>query len=285
MSKPTISFEYFPPKTDKAADNLWAAMDNLSKLDPAFMTVTYGAGGSTRDGTLATLKKARNTYGIPLASHLTFINTTKEDLSALVGELWDENIRHIVALRGDMPGDLNWPLDDDRNYYQYTSDFVAGLVAQQPFEISVGCYPEKHPDSPSMEADISALKKKCDAGATRAITQFFFDNDLFYEFRDQCVKAGIKTPIVPGLLPVHDFKSMCGFAAKCQASVPDWLHTKFEGKSEEDSKKIAVDLLVSQSEDLAKSGIEHIHYYTLNKADITTEACLALGYQKKKAAA
>ncbi|MFP4314379.1 MAG: methylenetetrahydrofolate reductase [Alphaproteobacteria bacterium] len=284
MTKPTISFEYFPPKSDKAAENLWTAMDNLALLDPAFMTVTYGAGGSTRDGTLATLKKARDAYGIPLASHLTFINTTKEELAALTDNLWHENIHHIVALRGDMPGDLQWPLDDDRNYYQYTSDFVEGLRAQHPFEISVGCYPEKHPDAPSLDADIIALKKKCDAGASRAITQFFFDNDLFYTFREICAKAGITTPIVPGLLPIHDFKSMCGFAAKCQTSVPVWLHEKFEGKSENDAKKYATELLIHQSEDLAANGIEHIHYYTLNKADITTQACLALGYQKKAAA-
>ncbi|MAE51683.1 MAG: methylenetetrahydrofolate reductase [NAD(P)H] [Micavibrio sp.] len=284
MTKPTISFEYFPPKSEKAETALWDAMDKLAMLDPAYMTVTYGAGGSTRDGTLATLKKARDRFGIPLASHLTFINTTKDDMYALVDELWDENIKHIVALRGDMPGDLQWPLENDENYFQYTSDFVAGLVARHPFEISVGCYPEKHPDAPSMDDDLRALKLKCDAGATRAITQFFFDNDLFYRFRDQCEKIGIETPIVPGLLPIHDFKSMCNFAGKCQASVPDWLHGRFEDVSDEDAHKIALDLLVGQSEDLAANGVEHIHYYTLNKADMTTEACVALGYKAKAAA-
>ncbi len=283
MNMPTISFEYFPPKTEKADEALWNAMDNLAKLDPSYMTVTYGAGGSTRDGTFSTLKKARDRYGIPLASHLTFINTTKDELYDMVDTLWDEGIKHIIALRGDMPGDLEWPLLDDDNYFQYTSDFVAGLVARHPFEISVGCYPEKHPDAPSMEDDLRALKLKCDAGATRAITQFFFDNNLFYEFAEQCEKAGITTPIVPGLLPIHDFKSMCGFAKRCQASVPDWLHGRFEDVSDEDAHKIAVDLLVGQSEDLAMNGVEHIHYYTLNKENITTEACQALGYKLKAA--
>lgn len=284
MSKPTISFEYFPPKTDKAEQNLWSAMDNLSQLDPSFMTVTYGAGGSTKDGTVNTLYEARDKYGIPLASHLTYINTTKEDLKTFTDELWDQNIRHLVALRGDMPGDLQWPLDDDQNYYQYTSDFVEGLVSQHPFEISVGCYPEKHPDAPSLDADIYALKLKCDAGATRAISQFFFDNDVFLAFRDRCQKEGIDTPVIPGLLPIHDFKSMCNFAERCQAQVPNWLHEKFDNVTDEDAHKIAVDLLVKQSEHLAENGIEHIHFYTLNKSDITKQACNALGYSRKEAA-
>lgn len=284
VTKPTISFEFFPPKTDKAEEALWEAVPELARLDPSYMTVTYGAGGSTRDGTIKTLRRARDAYGIPLASHLTFINSTKQEMYELVDSLWEEGIRHIIALRGDMPSDLHWPLDPDAEYFQYTSDFVEGLAARHPFEISVGCYPEKHPDAENMEADLNALKLKCDAGATRAITQFFFDNDLFYDFHEKCAKAGITTPIVPGLLPIHDFASMCKFAKRCQASVPDWLHGRFEDVSAEDAYKIAVDLLVGQSEDLVSGGVDHIHYYTLNKAAITTEACMALGYEKKEAA-
>lgn len=284
MSKPTISFEYFPPKTEKAAENLWSAMDDLSQLDPLYMTVTYGAGGSTQDGTFDTLKKAKERYGIPLASHLTFINKTKKEMYEIADKLWDLGIHHIIALRGDMPDDLKWPLDTDVNYFQYTSYFVEALLARHPFEISVGCYPEKHPDAECINSDIEALKLKCHAGASRAITQFFFDNDVFYEFREQCAKAGIKTPIIPGLLPIHDFKSMCGFAGKCQANVPDWLHGRFEDVSDEDAVKIAVDLLVGQSVDLAANGVDHIHYYTLNKSAITTQACEALGYKAAKAA-
>lgn len=283
MTQPTISFEFFPPKTDKAAQNLWSAMDDLAKLNPLYMTVTYGAGGSTQDGTFDTLKKAKERYDIPLGSHLTFINKTKTEMYDIADSLWASGVKHIVALRGDMPDDLKWPLDFDVNYFQYTSYFVEGLLARHPFEISVGCYPEKHPDSPSLEQDIESLKAKCYAGATRAITQFFFDNDLFYAYREQCEAAGIKTPIIPGLLPIHDFKSMCNFAGRCQATVPDWLCGKFEDVSDEDAYKIAVDLLVGQSEDLAANGVEHIHYYTLNKSPITKEACEALGYKAKAA--
>lgn len=282
MSQPTISFEFFPPKSEKAAESLWEAMPELAKFDPLYMTVTYGAGGSTQDGTFETLKKAKGLFDIPLASHLTFINKTKQEMYAIADQLWENGIKHIIALRGDMPDDLKWPLEPDPNYFQYTSYFVEGLLARHPFEISVGCYPEKHPDAESLDRDIEALKLKCHAGAKRAITQFFFDNDMFYEFRDHCAAAGIITPIIPGLLPIHDFESMCKFASRCQASVPDWLHGRFEDVSPEDAYKIAVDLLVGQSEDLAANGVDHIHYYTLNKSGITAEACEALGYEKKQ---
>ena len=274
----TFSFEFFPPKTEKAAEKLWACFPDLVKLNPNFMTVTYGAGGSTKDGTIETIQKMDDAQNVPIGSHLTFINTTKEELYEYVDGLWDRGIKHIVALRGDMPGDLQWPLDDDQNYFQYTSDFVEGLLSRHPFEISVGAYPEKHPDSESLSADVYALKKKCEAGATRALTQFFFDNNVFYEFVEQCEAEGIKTPICPGLLPIHDFKSMCGFAKRCEANVPDWLHEKFEGLEDkpEEARKVAIDLLVSQTQDLAKNGVEHIHYYTLNKSDITKQAVEAI---------
>jgi methylenetetrahydrofolate reductase (NADPH) len=279
--RPAISFEFFPAKTEKSDAALQQAMDVLAS---GYMTVTYGAGGGTRDGTFKTLTRARDAYGIPLASHLTFINSTKEQMYALADELWNENIKHIIALRGDMPDDLQWPLDMDGNYFQYTSYFVEALLARHPFEISVGCYPEKHPDASNMNADIEALKLKCGAGAHRAITQFFFDNDVFYEFRDTCAKAGIKTPIIPGVLPIHDFKSMCGFAKRCHTDVPDWLHDKFSGleNNPQEAEKIASDLLSEQVADLQKNGVEHFHFYTLNKSNITAQACEYLGYKAKK---
>lgn len=288
MSKPTFSFEFFPPKTEKAAEVLWASVPELVALGPKFMTVTYGAGGSTRDGTIDTIKKKMDMTDIPIGSHLTFINTPKEELHAYVDGLWEKGITHIVALRGDMPADLQWPLDTDAEYFQYTSDFVAGLLAWHPFEISVGAYPEKHPDSGSLDDDIRALKLKCDAGATRALTQFFFDNDVYYRFVDRCDAAGITTPICPGLLPIHDFKSMCKFAGRCQANVPDWLHERFEGLEDkpEEARKVAIELLVAQTEDLAARGAPHLHYYTLNKADITAQAVEVLrGAQTGKPAA
>ena len=278
MSKPTFSFEFFPPKTDKTQKLLRKAVAELVKSNPKFMTVTYGAGGTTKDGTIDTITKEMEITDIPIGSHLTFINTPKTELFKYVDGLWERGIKHIVALRGDMPEDLQWPLDDDAQYFQYTSDFVEGLLERHPFEISVGAYPEKHPDSKTLKADIYALGMKCEAGATRALTQFFFDNKVYYEFVEKCAGAGITTQIAPGLLPIHDFKSMCGFAKRCGTNIPDWLHEKFEGleNNPEDARKLAIDLLVKQSEDLAKNGVEHIHYYTLNKSDITTQAVKAI---------
>lgn len=281
--KPTISFEFFPPKNDTIAKTLWDAFPQLKELNPEYMTVTYGAGGSTRDGTIDTLTRMLEAApDIPFASHFTFINSTKDQLKEYTDQLWDMGIKHIVALRGDMPDDVDvqWPLDQDDRYFQYTSDFVEGLKGWHDFEISVGCYPEKHPDAPSMDADIAALRLKCDAGSDRAITQFFFDNDVYYKFRDRCISEGIDTPIVPGLLPIYDFKSVQGFAAKCQASIPDWLMAKFDGLEDkpEDALKVASDLLAEQSLDLAANGASHIHFYTMNKFPITGNVCKALGY-------
>ncbi len=278
MSKATFSFEFFPPKTDKTTELLFKAIEDLKALNPKFMTVTYGAGGSTRDKTLQIIKRVIADTDIPTASHLTYINSPRKEMYALADELWENGVHHIVALRGDMPADLEWPLDPDAEYFQYTSHFVAALKARQDFEISVGAYPEKHPDADSIDKDVEALMKKIDAGANRAITQFFFDNTVYYEFLEHCAKANIKAPIVPGLLPIHDFKSMCGFAGRCQASVPKWLHERFAGLEDkpEDARKVALDLLVGQSEDLVKNGVEHIHYYTLNKSDITTQAVEAI---------
>lgn len=286
MTQPTISFEFFPPKTDKAAESLWKAVPELAALNPQYMTCTYGAGGSTRDGTIATLKKMME-FNIPLAAHLTFINSRKEELKEYTDGLWDMGVRHIIALRGDMPADsdVNWPLDADDNYFQYTSDFVEGLKGWHDFEISVGCYPEKHPDADSLDADIQALKLKCDAGSDRAITQFFFDNDVYFEFVDACQKAGIDTPICPGLLPIYDFKGVCGFAERCQANVPDWLMAKFDGLYDkpEEARKVATEILTLQAEDLAAKGVEHIHFYSMNKSPITVDVCNALGHKAEAA--
>lgn len=275
---PTFSFEFFPAKTEKGAEALRQTSKDLAALGPKYMTVTYGAGGSTRDGTLSTIKAMQDDTGLPVAGHLTFINTTKQDLKALTDQWWDEGIHHIVALRGDMPDDLAWPLDDDGDYFQYTSEFVEALKSWHDFEISVGAYPEKHPDAPSLNDDIHALKLKCDAGADQAKTQFFFDNDCFYRFRDSCAAAGIKTPIQPGLLPIHDFEKMKSFAARCQASVPRWIEEKLERFTgqPEDIKATATDILQAQVDDLIKNDVPHIHFYTLNKTNIVHDVCRGL---------
>lgn len=272
MGKPAISFEFFPPKTPQGEESLMEAVKALATLKPSFMTVTFGAGGSTRDGTLKTLEAMRRVTDIPLACHLTFISITKTELKAYLDTLWDMGVRHIVALRGDMPADLQWPLDPDLDYYQYTSDFIEGIKAHKPFEISVGAYPDKHPDAPDLAADIIALKKKCEAGADRAITQFFFDHDRYSHFLTEVEDQGIKTPIVPGILPIGNYESMLKFADRCGAYIPHAIRTRFEGADAADHPEIAADILRWQIEDLARRGAQHLHFYTLNKADMLIPA-------------
>ena len=273
MGKPTASFEFFPPKTPQGDAALLETVKKLSTLNPSFMTVTFGAGGSTRDKTLATALAVQNSGGgSPTATHMTYINTPRKDIYAMADHLWDSGIRHIVALRGDMPKDLQWPLDPDEEYFQYTSHFVVALKARRDFEVSVGAYPEKHPDAPDFKSDIEALKKKCQAGAKRAITQFFFDNAHYYRFLDECAKADITTPIVPGILPIGNYQKMLNFAETCKASVPDALKARFEGKDEADHAKIAAEFLNTQLDDLRKNGVSHFHFYTLNKADLVSDA-------------
>ncbi len=239
--------------------------------------MTYGAGGSTQDGTLDVACALMERVDADIAAHLTFINTDISKLKDYVDTLWSAGIKRLVALRGDLSPDLNWPLDPDENYFQYTSDFVEALLEWHDFDISVGAYPEKHPDAPSMKSDLIALKKKCDAGAHRAITQFFFGNDIFYSFCERVHAMQIDTPMVPGLLPIHDFDNMVKFAKRCEATVPLWVHEKFENKSDEDRKKVAQEILNEQVFDLVKQGVPHIHFYTLNKDDMVIEACKQAG--------
>lgn len=266
-----MSFEFFPPKTPQGEETLLETVRTLGKLNPSFMTVTFGAGGSTREGTLKTLRAIRTVTNIPLACHLTFISITKTELKSYLDTLWDMGVRHIVALRGDMPADLQWPLDPDLDYYQYTSDFIEGIRAHKPFEISVGAYPDKHPDAPDSAADILALKKKCDAGATRAITQFFFDHNRYSDFLGNIAKAGIKTPIIPGILPIGNYESMQKFAGRCGAYIPANIAAKFEGTPAEQHADIAAEILRWQIEDLTRLGAKHFHFYTLNKADMLSK--------------
>ncbi len=268
MTKATFSFEFFPPKTPDGSAALLKNVKILAALNPEFMTVTFGAGGSTREGTLKTLEAIRSVTDIPLACHLTFISITRTELKSYLDKLWDMGVRHIVALRGDMPSDLQWPLDSDLDYYQYTSDFIEGIKAHRPFEISVGAYPDKHPDAPDATADIIALKKKCEAGADRAITQFFFDHERFGDFLKDVEKTGIKTPIIPGILPIGHYESMIKFANRCGACIPKSIHEKFEGTDEADHPAIAADILRWQIEDLARLGVKNFHFYTLNKSDM-----------------
>lgn len=276
MTKPTISFEFFPAKTSDGHESLLKTGEILSKLNPLYLTVTYGAGGSTREGTVKTILDMRKKTSAPIAAHLTFINTPIDDLKSYADDLWDQGIHHIIALRGDMPSDLQWPLDPDKDYFQFTSNFVEALKSWHDFEVTVGAYPEKHPDSPSLALDMIALQKKCEAGADRAISQFFFDNQVFLTFAEVCKHMLIAAPIVPGLLPIHDFQSMRAFAEKCNTTVPPWLHARFENCSK--PKQTAIDTLYEQAKDLIDHGVPHLHFYTLNKADIVYDVCKKLGY-------
>lgn len=279
MAKTSVSFEFFPPKTERGAADLDQVAQELAAAKPLYMTVTYGAGGSTRTGTLDALIRIGKNTGVKMGSHLTFCSTVKDDLHSYIDQLWENDIKHIVALRGDLPPGKTLADFIGDEYYQFTSDFVEAIRSRHPFEISVGAYPEKHPDAPSIAMDIEALRKKCEAGATRAITQFFFDNDIYYSFVERTQQAGIKTPIVPGLLPIADFPKMLKFAATCHTTVPIWLHEKFAGLEfdQDTTRSLAIDVLSRQMDDLMRNGVRHLHIYTLNKSDITLAALKNVG--------
>lgn len=280
MRLPSLSFEFFPPKTDKAREDLRVGALKLATFSPKFMTVTYGAAGSTREGTFEICKELAAQTSIPMGSHLTYLGSPKEELFEYVDQLWASGIHHLVALRGDIPVGTDLNLYKGGDYFHYTSDFVEALLARHPFDVSVGAYPEKHPDAPSMEADLEALRKKCTAGAARAITQFFFDNTLYYDFLEKAARAGITTPIIPGLMPIGDLGKIEKFAVSCGASIPDFVHQRFSG-CEGDPQKVfeaGRDLLTEQVADLVRHGVSHLHFYTLNRPDLTYAACVANGF-------
>lgn len=276
---PTLSFEFFPPKSEKAAFDLDQAASELAALNPAFMTVTYGAGGSTRDGTFETATRLAQLTKVPFAAHLTFCGTPKDTLHDYAHKLWNAGIKHLVVLRGDLPAGKSMADFTGAEFYHYTSDFAEGLLRLHPFDVSVGAYPEKHPDAPSLALDIEALRKKCAAGASRAITQFFFDNGVYYRFLDETAKVGITTPIVPGLLPIGDIQKVLKFAATCHAHVPQSIQDRFKGLDHdpERARAVAVDILSAQLRDLIAHGVPHLHFYTLNRSDLTLAACKAAG--------
>lgn len=267
MTKPTISCELFPPLNDAAKAKFWPEIEKLAQLKPLFFSVTDGAAG--RAVTVETALNVRARTNIATAAHLTAIGTLKPDLPALVARLWEGGVRHVIALRGSPPQDpsaLAELLSSD--CYQYANELMAGLRAQKSFELSVGCYPEA-----STPADFDALKMKIDAGATRAITQFFFDNDIYFNFVEKARAAGITIPIAAGVLPILDLKQMLAFAKTCRASVPDALHEKFSTAQPIDLHSIAAEVLAEQCRGLAAGGAPHIHFYTLNRADLTQHAC------------
>ncbi|MQX36690.1 methylenetetrahydrofolate reductase [Roseospira navarrensis] len=277
-----VSFEFFPPKTDKMADSLWTAVKRLESLSPAFVSVTYGAGGSTRERTHETVTRIARETNLKAAAHLTCVDATRDEVDEVARRYWDAGIRHIVALRGDSP-------ESDGVYrptpggYAFAADLVEGLKKIADFEISVAAYPEIHPEAASPQADIDNLKRKIDAGATRAITQFFFDVDCFDRFRDRAAAAGITVPIVPGILPIANFNTAVRFAGMCGAIIPPWMHELFEGLDDdaETRKLVAAMVAAEQARALAARGAEDFHFYTLNRADLTFAICHALGVRPK----
>lgn len=273
-AQPTVSFEFFPPKTGQGEKSLWREVKKLAACKPAFVTMTMtGDLGADKCVDMA-IRLSREAEGIPTAAHLTFVHTPIEQLRELTDKLWDNGVKRIVALRGDGP-----PLLDGRNYFRYTNEFITELKSRHDFDISVGAYPEKHPSAESDAECRRGLRLKWEAGADRALTQFFFDNDVYMEFAHKLKDEGIDIEVAPGILPILDFHKMLNFAERCKATVPDWLRAQFAAVSgnREAEEKLASDILCRQVTELAAANVGHIHFYTLNKSALPMKACEALG--------
>ena len=273
-----VSFEFFPPKTEKMAQSLWQAVKRLEPLNPRFVSVTYGAGGSTRERTHQTVVRLLHETDLTPAAHLTCVTASRDDVNAVAERYWQAGIRHVVALRGDPPeGEATFVPHAEG--YANAAELVAGLKRIADFEISVAAYPEIHPDAVSSQADLDNLKRKIDQGADRAITQYFFDTDNYLRFLERVRAAGIWVPIVPGILPVTNFTQVVRFSARCGTSVPAWLAHLFEGLEEDPETRqlVAATVAAEQCRQLQRAGINEFHFYTLNRADLSFAICHILG--------
>ncbi len=286
IERPAVSFEFFPPNSETMETTLWDSIGRLAELEPRFVSVTYGADGSTRERTHAAIARLVAETNLTPAPHLTCIGATRGEIDDIAREYWDMGVRHLVALRGDAPKD-SVGYEPAADGYAYASDLVAGLCKIADFDISVAAYPEVHPEAPDANFDLDNLKRKLDAGATRAITQFFFDVDVYLKFRDRCAAAGIESSIVPGILPITRFPQLERFADMCGASVPDWLRDRFAGLEDdvETRQMIAASVAIEQARMLEKEGIDEFHFYTLNRSELTYAICHALGVRPKRVAA
>lgn len=284
-NQPIVSFEFFPPSTDAIAENLWRTVKRLEGLSPAFVSVTYGADGSTRERTHGVVTRIAKETSLTAVPHLTCIGASKDEISDIAERYRAAGLNHIVALRGDPPQNSETVKQADDGY-AYACDLVKGLKSIHDFEISVACYPEGHPEAPSQQFDLDNLKRKIDAGATRAITQFFFDNEIFLRFRDRAYEQGIRVPIVPGIMPVTNFVQLKKFALRCGTSVPQWMEKRFEGLEDDPGTRqlIAASTAIDQVEKLHAEGVDAFHFYTLNRADLTYAICHAIGCRQKDAA-
>ena len=274
-----VSFEFFPPKTAEMETTLWEAIARLAPLQPTFVSVTYGAGGSTRERTHATVKRIIAETMLTPAAHLTCVAATRAEIDAVIEAYAQAGVRHIVALRGDPIGGIGERFAPHPGGYRNGADLVSGIKRIADIEVSVSAYPEKHPDSADVTADIDMLKAKVDAGATRAITQFFFDNSLYFRYLDRVRKSGIDIPIVPGILPVQNFTQTKNFAARTGASVPAWLARRFDGLDNDPTtrKLIAAAVAAEQVLDLVDQGVTDFHFYTMNRAELVYAICHLLG--------
>ena len=280
--RPSVSFEFSPPKGPKSEESLWEAIRRLEPLNPTFVSVTYGAGGSTRERTHRTVVRMLNETTLRPAAHLTCVEASRDEVDEVVRDYWNAGIRHIVALRGDPPGSLGGAYVPPANGYANATELTAGIKAIAPFDVSVGLYPQIHPESPSIDHDIDVLKAKIDAGATRAITNFFFDIDGYLRFVDRIRKAGVTAPILPGIMPVSSFSGLANMSQRIGVTIPGWLANLFEGLDEdpETRKLVAASVATEMCARLAEEGFCDFHFYTLNRADLVYAICRVLGVRE-----
>lgn len=267
-----VSFEFFPPKTEAMEKTLWQSIERLAPLNPSFVSVTYGAGSGTRDRTHDVIKRIQNETKLAAAPHLTCIDASVGELKALAKDYWDSGVRHVVALRGDLP-------DSNEKPAMYAADLVEILKSVADFDISVAAYPEVHPEAPNAQFDLLNLKRKVDAGANRAITQFFFDIETYLRFRDRCVAVGIDVEIIPGILPVTNFGTLKRFASLTNVHVPQWMNKMYEGLDDDATTRslVGANIAMEQVKVLRKEGVKNFHFYTLNRSELTYAICHMLG--------
>jgi len=281
MTTPTVSFEFFPPKSLEASFRLWDTVQSLAPLDPSFVSVTYGAGGTTRELTRDAVATLHHSSGLNVAAHLTCVEATREETLAIAHDFAEAGVREIVALRGDPPkgADGFQPHPDG---FADSCELISALADMNRFRIRVGAYPEVHPEAASQQANIDYLKRKIDAGASEAITQFFFHKDTFFRFRDACADAGIDAPIIPGILPIENWAGTRRFAAACGTSIPAWLEDAFAKATRDDRETLLATAVATElCSDLIAGGVEHLHFYTLNRPELTRDVCHALGITPK----
>ncbi len=282
----SISFEVFPPKSADALQGLRSTVDRLGEVSPAFVSVTYGAGGSDRERSFAAIDAVRSA-GIDVAGHLTCVGQSRSEIDVVIERYSMLGVTQIVALRGDPPTGAGTPYEPHVDGYQRTADLVRSIKQRRGFEVAVSAYPERHPQSPTDDHDLDVLAEKCDAGADKAITQMFFDNDHYFRFRDRAHARGVAVQIVPGIFPIHSFPAVARFADRCGASIPTRLADRFAGLDDdvETTHKIATEVATEQINELAANGVDEVHLYTLNRADLAVAVCRQLGVSTRIAAA